>query len=644
MCGIIGFAYLNGEEITDQHVGRIKAVLAAARFRGPDGSGVHRGPNWIVGHNRLAIIDPDAGAQPWVDADSGCALTYNGEIYNHVDLRRQLEAKGRGFRSRCDTEVVMAAYLEWGEACVEKFNGFFSFVVVDPRRELAFAARDRIGIKPFYYGLDRQSFRFGSTVPGVLALSPDTPELDVEAMSHYLSVGKIHFGDRTLLKGIRALDPGCRLTVHLNDGDFKIERYWRRPVVKTADKGDVPFESAASEIRALLEDSVRARLMSDAPLGAFLSGGLDSAIIALVASKDAGAGFPLYCAGTDDDASNEFEHARRVADLIGGDLSEVVVTPATFAQDWGSLIANKGMPLCTPNEISIFRLAAALRKRCAVTLTGEGADEIFGGYVQPHFSAFDFDRCSHDPDASLDASPFGMAMMLLYGRGFFINDTDHYLATSCWFSFLDKVELFKADVWSDIEEDEAVFRFYENFFDQLDGCSTFDKRMHLHADFNLENLLSRVDNSTMAASVEARVPFTDHRVVEAAFRLPDAFKMDWRDAAAKKEGAELTASSIDQRGLLETKRLPRRAFKDTVPREILEREKMSFPVPFEKWFAGPMAANLAELCLESPLTRDVFNREAVESLVAKKHRNLWLLANLCEWWRQVTALKIDKQI
>jgi asparagine synthase (glutamine-hydrolysing) len=397
----------------------------------------------------------------------------------------------------------------------------------------------------------------------------------------------------------------------------------------------IPFKSAVEKTRELLDDSIKKRLMSDVPLGAFLSGGLDSSIIALMARKHKKGALPLFCAGTDNEKENEFKFAEEMAALIQCHLYEVKVSPDDFSKDWKFLISQKGLPLSTPNEISIYHLSAELRRQCTVTLTGEGADEIFGGYVQPHFSAYDFDRCARKESETNSLTPFEMSMVMLYGRSYFINDTDHYTATSCWLSFSEKSQLFKDEAWEALEEDSALFSFYEDFFRSVEKCSSFDKRMHLHAEFNLENLLNRIDNSSMSASVEARVPFNDHRIIELAFAMPDTYKMDWATPEAEKHGNELTAFEIDRQGLLETKRLPRKAFENELPRDIIERKKMSFPVPFQQWFHGPLQDEITELCLNSSFSKSFFCKEKIQNLLNAKSRNLWIAANLCKWWKTI---------
>ncbi|MDD3127617.1 MAG: asparagine synthase (glutamine-hydrolyzing) [Candidatus Izemoplasmatales bacterium] len=639
MCGIAGFTtFRNKNSIIPENRQKMTETLELLRLRGPDGSGIESGKNYIFGHTRLAIIDPAAGAQPMISPDTGAVIIYNGEVYNHREIRRELESLGHSFSTNCDTETVLKAYQEWGEEAVNIFNGLFAFAVYDPRKNIIFAARDRLGIKPFYYHKGKDSLSFASTIPAVLKLSGIKPEADIESLSHYLSTSKLLFGEKTMLKDIFSLRPGRAMTIDLASGNFSIKQYWKRPVMSSHDRniGALPFAEAALKTGELLKDSVMKRLMSDVPVGSFLSGGLDSSIIAHCLAEGKGSSMPFFCAVSDDDSASELAYAKLAADSEGAKLYEIMVGADSFAANWDFLIGQKGMPLSTPNEVSIYFLAKALSRDCKVTLTGEGADEIFGGYVQPHFSAFDFDRCARTPEEADTLSPFGMSMYMQYGRNFFINDTDHYLATCSWMSFLAKEDLFVPEIWNDtLAQDEALFGFYEDFFEHLKDCSSFDKRMHLHAEFNLENLLSRVDNSTMSASVEARVPFNDHRLAEFAFTMPDSYKMAWKTPAAAEQGKDLTTAEIDRRELLETKRLPREAFRNALPREIIERKKMSFPVPFEKWFSGELLPEIKELCLESPLAKNLFNAKAIENMAARKDRNLWLIANLCKWGKSL---------
>lgn len=637
MCGIAAFISFDSGAISDIHRNSMNRVVEMMRERGPDSSGIFAKDNVILGHTRLAIIDLTAGQQPFADPSGSRILVYNGEIFNFREIRSELVKKGHTFKTDCDTEVVLASYLEWGEDCLSHFNGFFAFAIADFAERRIFAARDRLGLKPLIYARNNAGFALASTTPSVITLLEMSPAPDLEAVSHYISTGRTNFGHKTLVRDVFSLPPAHKLSISMDDASsLKTSRWWSRPIMSKAEKqaAAVPFEKAVEQTRALIDESVKLRLMSDVPLGAFLSGGLDSAIITHCASKHSTKSVPCFCAGTDEESMNEFNYAQMMSDKLGMPLQKITVDSARFSADWDKLIASKGLPLSTPNEVSIYHLAKALSEKCKVTLTGEGADEIFGGYVQPQFSAYDLERQLERASVNqyeFENSPFAMSLILLYGRANFIDDTDHYLATSTWLSYTERASLFREDTWDSIGQDGPVFEFYADFFDKLDKCSIFDRRMHLFAEFNLESLLFRIDNSTMAASVEARVPFTDYRLSELAFTMPDEYKMWWKDSESMEKGANLIASAIDAKDLITTKRLPRTAFSDVIPDEIIKRKKMSFPVPFAKWLSGPLLKQTVDMCLDSKFARDTFDRKTLEAMLANPTRNIWVIANLCKW-------------
>ena len=638
MCGIAGIFCNSKSTLNASHRCVLDKALKKLYNRGPDAQGTCQNNGFMFGHTRLAIIDIANGQQPVVDDVTGCVLTYNGEIYNYRDLREQLISQGFKFRTNCDTEVVLASYLAWGDACFKQFNGFFALGIADPRDRKIYLARDRVGIKPLYYTYDSGIGCFGSTIPAVATLARKVCQYDLPVMSHYLTTGRTTLGDRTLIRHIRALQPGTWKCFDLQSGETQTKRYWQVPVVPEDQKREILFADAVQECRALLDDAIRLRLNSDVPLGAFISGGLDSAIIARVATSHLSSRIPLFCAGTNDNSLNEFDYADLMAASLGTSAERKIITAEEFGSNWPKLIANKGLPLSTPNEVSIFKLAEALKQHCTVTLTGEGADEIFGGYVQPHFGAYDYDRTVRNPTDIDESDPFTWAMIMKYGRAFFMNDTDHFLTTCRWMGLCEKSQFFKPEIWDVLEDDDEMISFYEDFFERLSGCTTFDKRLHLHANFNLENLLSRVDSSTMYASVEARVPFTDYRLIEFAFSLPDSYKMNWVDEDAFEKGKTLVVERIDEQSLLETKKLPRHAYCEKLPDEVVERRKMSFPVPFDGWFSSSLNNYLREVCSNSELSMALFNQQMINTMLDVGDKNLWLVANLFLWWDQIEAL------
>ena len=628
MCGISGVVNKNSHPISDSDTHKLLSSLSLLKSRGPDAQASCQSTSWIIGHTRLSIIDLSGGTQPMQDKEAGVTLSFNGEIYNYKTLKTELQLKGHVFKTDSDTEVLLHSYIEWGGSCVEKLHGCFAFAVLDEKAGKMLLVRDRLGVKPVYYCLKDSSLYFGSTVAAVRHLG-DVNSIDHAALSHYLTSCRITFGDRTLYEGIKILSPATIATFDLANLKVSFKKYWQRPAVSPADKVRLDPKELLEKTGELVEESVKARLMSDVPVGCFLSGGLDSAVVVKDAVANAVDDYPLFCAGTPFEKYNEFQYAREMAETLGKSVNEVRISPDTFFADWKMLIKEKGLPLSTPNETSIYRLSKALGEKCKVALTGEGSDEVFGGYLQPHFGVYDFVRGPKSEDDS--DNPLFWKIMRRFGRPFFYNEEDHFFLTHSWIPVNDKADLLHGDIWNSLNDDDEVFTFYEDFFERYKKLSPFDRRMHLHAEINLEGLLNRVDTSSMAASIEARVPFTDHRLVEFAFQQPDDWKIDFRNEDCRKKAADLLVEEIDKEDLVETKRLLRNAYKNKLPSSITTRKKMSFPVPFQEWLSGELSTELKEFCIETSRAKNIFNPKAVETMFDSGNRNLWLVANVCLW-------------
>ena len=587
MCGINGFFHHNNSTNLNNSLTRqIESNLEKLKLRGPNSQGIYHEQTWSFAHTRLAIQDIRNGQQPLIHTETQSVITYNGEIYNHKNIRQELESLGHQFQTHCDTEVLLKSYIEWGADCLHKLNGCFAFVIYDAPNDQFFMARDRLGIKPFYYTDQPDFTAFSSTVKAVVNYLPAL-EPSLEAISHYLTSARTTLADQTLIKGVKSLLPAHYRIYDRQSKRSQTTCYWQKPCLSPEDKSTATFEEASEQVKELVEDAVKTRLISDVPLASFLSGGLDSSIIASSLCKFSTNTPKMYCAGTSEEEFNEIQFAQEMAKRLNIDLHYEQIDNSTFFDNWQFLIDSKGLPLSTPNEVSIYRLSKALSKDYTVALTGEGADEIFGGYIQPQYGYFDYQRAAKSPDESCINPNLDWPLQRRYGRNFFFNEADHFFSSCTWTNPAEKSTLLNEDIWQKLDEDDAVFTHYENFFDKVEHCSQLDKRLHLHSEINLEGLLKRVDSSTMAASIEARVPFNDHRVVELAFSLPDQFKYEFRSQAAKQEAQDLLIDEIDSKNLLESKRLLRKAFAHDIPTSIIDRKKMSFPVPFTQWPQRP---------------------------------------------------------
>ncbi len=642
MCGIIGIFSLDGAPLTGLEA-PVRAGMQRMTLRGPDDQGFYASPLAVLGHRRLAVIDLQTGNQPLTDPKTGATIVYNGEIYNFREVRTELEARGRVFRTQSDTEVLLNAFLEWGAGCLDRLAGMFAFALHLPAERRIFLARDRVGIKPLFYARAAGRLMFASTIPALRCLPGVSSEMDIAAASHYLTTVRTTFGERTLFRDISALLPGRHISATVGQEPV-VRQYWSFPVVKPADKPDPGLDKAAEVVRGLLVESLKGHLISDVPLGGLLSGGLDSSIIAGLAHDLAHGRYDAYAAGYDVDGFNEWEYVRQAAAFHKIKCTEVHLGLEGFTDTWRYLVAHHGLPLSTWNQAPIYHLAQALRQDFTVALSGEGADEIFGGYVKSYFSAYDYERARREPHAPGERpTAFDRALMRVYRRPYIICRPDHFFLQHSWIPLRQKRKLLNEAVWQEtLAQDAELFQFYENLLDEFRDCTTMDAYMHIHARVNLEGLLFRMDACTMAASVEARVPYTDHRLIEYAFSLPDSYKIRWKHPDAEAQAKDLAVDEIDSRGLLESKALLRRAFTDIVPREILARPKMSFPVPVCDWLAGPLLTPARDIILSSSLPGTLLAKDMLEYyLKTPAYREsamaLWPIVNLCLWQVQSGA-------
>lgn len=642
MCGILGCFALHTREALDPR--RLQPGLQQLRRRGPDGQGIHAGPGLLLGHRRLAILDRQGGAQPWVDARTGDALTYNGELYNQDATRAALARDGQAFRTRCDTEALFAALQHQGTTALPGFDGMYAFAYYAAGEDALWLVRDPFGIKPLYYTCAGGTLYFASSVAALLSF-PEVPRtLDLAATSHYLSTIRTTLGARTLLAGVHSVEPGHVLIFRRGREAPQVQRFGALPALAASAKAQPPRD-LLEQVRDGVRAAVKRQCSSDVPVGSFLSGGLDSSILASVLSGHRPEGYRAFGLGcTPDEASlqpgtpDERIYAEAVAEQFDLPLSTLSLDSGAFDDGWAFLIRENGQPLSTPNEVAILQLARALREHCTVVLSGEGADEIFGGYVQATFGAYDYERAQRSATLAHD-HPFRRALRRLYGQDHFSCLAEHYFRLASWVPLPEKAALLSADARAALHGDEALFLHYLSFFEAHRELTPFDQYLHLHARHNLEGLLQRFDSSTMAASVEGRVPFTDPALAQQLFALPDTLKMHWRTPGARAAATDLNVAEIDARGLVETKVLLRQAFRGDLPAFVLERPKASFPVPFQTWLASADSAAARAVLLHGPLAQGLCAPEALQQLTTyPEHghnaRILWPLLNLHRWMEQ----------
>jgi len=658
MCGIVGAVAKLGERpaVSTQ---QLIAMRDAMFRRGPDDCGTFERHNVALGHRRLAIRDLDAGRQPWVSTDGNCVLVYNGELYNDGELRHDLEKLGHRFRTHCDTETLMAAWQQWGADSLPRLAGMFAFAVYDFAEQRLTLVRDRFGIKPLFLASLGDELAFASSAAALLRHPRVSREPNWRAVNHYLTTFRITLGRETMLRDVQQLRPAEMLSWDLRTDRVSIDRYWefpRRP--SNTQPNAVPsFEDAGGQLDKLLSDVTQQHLISDVPVGMFLSGGVDSNTLATIIAERHSGGMLGACGGGEVDASSasanhdpdDFDFAAACARHAGFEFDEVRVSPDDYFESWTELLAESGLPLPTPSDGIIHRLAQRMKQSVGVVVGGEGADELLCGYTRPHWSIEDFRLAQlaatgHWPGTDQQQQAFLQILQATYGRTEFVSAVDHYFAANSLIPSPARQALLTPDVWAASGGDESLAAFYADEFQDsvavsgnLDSStadasdSTIAQQAVLLHRLNLESLLGRLDTATMATSLEARVPYADHRLVEFAFQLPVGYSIDVRPEA---ETRLLPAAELDRRGDLRSKRLLRAIASSQLPSDLANRPKASFPTPVANWLAGPWQDWATETLRSSTFAREVFRAEALDELagnVPAAGMWLWPILNVIRW-------------
>jgi len=582
MCGITGIVDLRERRPIDEE--RVRAMNAAISHRGPDGDGFHFEPGVGFGHRRLSIIDLEGGRQPLYNEDETVVVTYNGEIFNFQEVEAELLARGHRFRTRCDTEVIVHAWEEWGEQCLQRFNGMFAFAVWDRNKQTIFLARDRLGVKPLFYALLADGRLLFASELKALTAHPDVPRrIDPRAVEEYFTFGYVP-DPKTIYRDVHKLEPGACLKVVRGQKNAMPVRYWDVPLMG---KRNVPeqAESWQGELRERLRESVRKRLMSDVPLGAFLSGGIDSsAVVAMM--REIGTNDILTCSiGFREPRYDESRYAQMVADAKHTNHKTEIVEAADYSL-LDKLVGIYDEPYADSSAIPTYRVCELARRHVTVALSGDGGDENFIGYRRYRLFAAEETVRSRVPLALRQAvfGPLGRWYPKLdwAPRVFRGKTTFQALARGTVDAYLHGVSIsseeMRASMFSDSFRRElqgynasAVFHGHvegKDFSDALSLVQYLDFKTYLPGD-----ILTKVDRASMAHGLEVRTPFLDYEFVEWVASLP---------AGVKLKGGE-------------AKHLLKESLRPLLPEEVLFRRKMGFAVPLDLWFRGSLRQHILDV-------------------------------------------------
>ncbi|MFB7815201.1 asparagine synthase (glutamine-hydrolyzing) [Paenibacillus chitinolyticus] len=608
MCGITGVMYFEDREPS---VSMLQQMTDVIHHRGPNDSGFWTENRIGLGFRRLSIIDIAEGHQPLCNEDESVWIIFNGEIYNYKSLRSMLQDRGHVFRTNSDTEVIVHLYEEFGEECVKHLRGMFGFAIWDRRKKQLFAARDHFGIKPFYYQYNDRQLLFGSEIKSLVASGSVSPSIRTESLMNYLTFQYVP-EPNTMFEGIQKLPPAHYIKASF-DGEMSIHRYWD-PMFEPVDR---PFGEYVEQIRETLKDSVVHHMVSDVERGCFLSSGIDStAIAAHMRQIEPIRTFSVGFEGP----NNETLIAAETARALGTEHYSKIITREDFFNTLPKAVWHQDEPVADPSAIALYHVAQLAREHVTVTLSGEGADELFGGY-----------RIYREPLslAPLESLPLSVRRMLhrlvkmlpagMKGRNYLLRGT-----TPLEERFLGNAKIFTEDMKAEVlRVDSEMFKRYQNPF-QI-AAQYYDKTKHQdpvtrmqYIDMNLwmpGDILMKADKMTMAHSLELRVPLLDKELFEVARRIPTKYRI-----------AEGT-----------TKHIFRKAMEGIVPDFILNRPKLGFPVPLRDWLKGPTGSTMVEQIKASGI-EDYVKIDAIERM-AKLHQNgqgdyarrLWTIYMFALW-------------
>ena len=600
--------------------------------RGPDGAGLHLAPGVGLGHRRLSIVDVAHGHQPMYSEDRRFVIVYNGEVFNHPTLKPELEAVGVRYRTRSDTETVLHLYRRLGDRAVERMRGMFAFAIWDSLERRLFLARDRYGVKPLYYSHRSDgTLIFGSEIKALLPALDDRVVLNRESLPDFLA-NHAPSGEETLFAGIRRLPPGHTLT--WQDGRISIRQYWD---VHFADARAAPAAGSEAE-RALIEEyrerfteAVRLRLMSDVPLGMFLSGGIDSAAITATMATLVKEPIRTFSVAFAEREANELEYARMVARAYHTEHREVVVSPAQFFAELPRLVWHEDEPIAHPSSVALFFVSQLASRHVKVVLTGEGSDETLAGYNRYRVTEYNarlgalYQRylpgfARHGLQRMLAGLPLTSRLRQRAARTFLMRQPgldELYFDNFAVFGREAQHDLLLPELRAQLSAVDP-YAAYHHALAGVTGKPLVSQLLYADVKTNLHELLMKQDQMSMAASIESRVPFLDHPLTEWVAALPPTLKL---------------------RGTT-TKWILRQAMQGKLPPPILTRRKLGFPVPFGAWLRGAWAPLLGEYVTgDRARERGLFDAGTVARLVSEHMRGvnhserLWTLLTFEIWAR-----------
>lgn len=597
MCGICGIIHRDRRPASGAQV---KVMLDKLVHRGPDSEGMFCEENVGLGIRRLAIIDVEGGKQPISNEDGSVVTVFNGEIYNFRELQKELTSAGHHFKTKCDTEVLVHLYEEFGENMLSRLNGMFTFAIFDRKKKRIFLARDRLGVKPLYYTLADDTITFASEIKSILALRPSSPDIDMEALHHYLTFRFVP-SPLTLFKNIRKLPPGHFMLYNMGRNVLEVRQYWDPDLEPSeSQKGNMETD----RMRSMVQDAVNARLVSDVPLGLMLSGGIDSSVIGLCMSQTVHPISTFTIDYREDGPHCEGPYAQRVSSFLGTEHHEITVTLEDFMTCMHDVVYAMDEPVADPASLAVYQLCRFAKKHISVLLTGVGGDEVFGGYPVYREAVLRHHLRNVPKGLLRGITPLVRSIPQMPGRNLIgrLQKTvaDTFLGSSFVYGGLSEAAkrlIYSLDLLplQSAYDSHSVIR---RTAARVPGSCPLKQMMYVDLKHWLgDSHLIMLDKMSMAHSVELREPFLDHRLVEWGLNLPMQWKLNMSDS----------------------KIILKKGYERALPPEIIHRPKRGFSTPIHLWLNRSPHSFLDFLTGPYSRSRPMFRRTFVEDLL-KEHQ------------------------
>lgn len=633
MCGFFGNYACNGNKIV--HASNLREIANTFSHRGPDGSGFYENSNLGLAFKRLSIIDIKNGNQPFISNNKKFVIVFNGEIYNYSKLKSELKNSGVLLKTNSDTEVLIEGLSKWGFDFLKKVNGMFSFALCDIIENKIFLVRDRLGIKPLFYSKVGDNYLFASEIQILLKTKLIEKKVNLDAVSSYLSF-RNPIGVGSYFENITEVEPGEIVTIKKSLDKFF---YWQIPL--NDNDQDIGEKFYIDSTINLLKNVVKEHMVSDVPIGSLLSGGLDSSLLTVLMNKN---NLKTFSASFYGKGYDEIEFANIISKKIDSEHTNIVLDSNSYIDKLNLNIEKKCTPLSIPHEIALNELFKKIKKYTKVVMSGEGADELFGGYGRVQSSGFDFKKIVFIKKY-LPKSLQGLALKIAGSSNYnwqdYKSQLDHFFDIYSWFSPIGKKNILSKYFLTEISDDKKSKEFWSNEFNKIHNLDEYNKIFYIFQKHHLRCLLDRLDFHSMASGVEARVPFCDHRLVEHVMAIPFKYKIKWRSILHKVSG--LFRNSFENSENLDvSKYLLRKCATGLVPTMIIKRKKKGFPVPLDEWFSAGLNKFAKDILLDGETSRrGIFNLAEIENLMSNKEKidydfwgkKIWMLVNVELWYR-----------